>query len=345
MKVLVLSTMVPFVKTGADELFECLVRNLQIAGIEAEGFRFPFTWKPAERLIEEMAIVRRVRVDNADRVIALTFPAYLVPWHDKVLWLLHQHRQAYDLLDAGQSNITKDARGGQIVGAIRAADRLAFAEAKRIHTTAPITSRRLMHYNGVSSSVLQRPLNDPGLFLGGEAEGYVLAIGRVNAGHRQHLLIRALRHAPGTRLVVAGLPDTAAEVDRLRRIVVEEGVEERVTLDLRCLPRSDLARLVNGALAVAYLPSDDDPLGCCRILEAFQAGKPVLTAADAGDVLEFVRNGETGLVTLPDPEALGSGMATLTGDPGRAGSLGQAGREAVRAEGRTWLAAIEKLLA
>ena len=122
MRVLVLSTMVPFVHGGAEELFNHLVRNLQAtAGIEAEGFRIPFTWNPAEQLIDEMLIARRLRLDNVDRLITLKFPVYLVPWHDKVLWLLHQYRQAYDLLDTGQSNIPDDTRGAQIVAAIRTA--------------------------------------------------------------------------------------------------------------------------------------------------------------------------------------------------------------------------------
>ena len=45
-----------------------------------------------------------------DRVIALKFPAYLVPHRQKVLWILHQYRQAYDLWDAGKSNIPDTPR-------------------------------------------------------------------------------------------------------------------------------------------------------------------------------------------------------------------------------------------
>ncbi|WP_043343785.1 glycosyltransferase family 4 protein [Belnapia moabensis] len=345
MKILVISTMVPFVRGGAEELFDHLVRNLQATpGVEAEGFRIPFTWDPAERLLDEMLIARHLRLDHIDRVIALKFPAYLIPWPNKVLWLLHQYRQAYDLLDAGQSNIPADIRGQQIIAAIRAADNVAFSEAVRIHTNAPITSRRLLHYNKVGSSVLRPPLNDPELFLGGDSEGYILATGRINAGKRQHLLVRALRYAPYARLVVAGPPDTAADAARLRQLVREEGVESRVTLDLRFLPRTELAHLVNQALAVAYLPFDEDSLGYCT-MEAFQAAKPVLSVTDAGGVLDIVRNGETGLVTMPDPEALGAALATLTANPGRAARLGRAGRAAMDAEALNWQATIEKLLA
>ena len=344
MKVLVLSTKVPFMHGGAEELFEHLVRNLERAGAEVEGMRLPFSWEPAERLLDEMLIARRLRLFNVDRVIALKFPAYMVPWHDKVLWLLHQYRQAYDLLDAGQSNIPADARGAQILSAVRAGDALAFGEARRIHTNAPVTSRRLLHYNGFDSEVLRPPLNDPELFPGGESEGYVLATGRVSAGKRQALLVRALRHAPGARLVVAGPPDSPADAEHLRRLAADEGVEDRVTLDLRFLPRADLARMVNRALAVAYLPFDEDSLGYCT-MEAFRAAKPVITTTDAGGVLDIVRGDETGFVATPDPEALGAAMAALVGDPARAAALGRAGREAMDAERLDWPTTIGRLLA
>jgi glycosyltransferase involved in cell wall biosynthesis len=344
-KVLVLSTMVPFMRGGAEELFYHLVRNLQeTPGVEAEGFRIPFTWDPAERLLDEMSIMRRLRLYNIDRVIALKFPAYLVPWQDKVLWLLHQYRQAYDLLDVGQSNIPDDARGAQITAAIRAADNTAFGEATHIYTNAPITSWRLLHYNDMRSTVLRPPLNDPHLFAGGNNNGYVLATGRVNAGKRQHLLVRAMRHAPHARLVIAGPPDTSADADLLRRLVVEEGVDQQVTLDMRFLPRAQLAELVNGALAVAYLPYDEDSLGYCT-MEAFQAGKPMLTVNDAGGVLDIVRDDETGFVVLPDPRALGDAIARLSADPARAAELGLAGREAMDAEKLNWPATVERLLA
>jgi glycosyltransferase involved in cell wall biosynthesis len=344
MKVLVLSTKVPFVHGGAEELFDHLVRNLRLAGVEAEGMRLPFSWEPAEQLIDEMLIARRLRVTNVDRVIALKFPAYMVPWHDKVLWLLHQYRQAYDLLDAGQSNIPGDARGAQVLSAIRTGDALAFSEARRIYTNAPTTSQRLRHYNGFESEVLRPPLNDPELFPGGDAEGYVLATGRVNAGKRQELLVRALRYAPNAHLVVAGPPDTPADAEHLRRLAAAEGVEDRVTLDLRFLPRAELARMVNGALAVAYLPFDEDSLGYCT-MESFRAAKPVITTTDSGGVLDIVRDGETGLVATPDAEALGAAMAALCGNPAHAATLGLAGRAAMDAEQLDWPTTIRKLLA
>ncbi|MBR0666569.1 glycosyltransferase family 4 protein [Roseomonas hellenica] len=343
MKILVLSTLVPFVHGGAEELYEHLVLNLRRQGHEAEGMRLPFSWNPPERLIDEMLIARQIRLWNVDRVIALKFPAYMVPWHDKVLWVLHQFRQAYDLLDAGQSHIEQDTAGQRILGAIRAGDALAFSEARRIYTNAPITSRRLKHYNGFDSEVLRPPLNDPELFAGGEDGGYILASGRVNAGKRQSLLIKALRHAPGLRLIIAGPPDAPADEQALRRLAAEEAVEDRLTLDLRFLPRAELAALVNDALAVAYLPYDEDSLGYCT-MEAFQAAKPMITATDAGGVLDVVRDGENGYVVPPEPESLAAAMRAVAADRTRARVMGMAGQEAMAALRLDWPSTIKRLV-
>lgn len=344
MNVLVLTNLAPFVRGGAEALCEHLVLNLRRHGVNAEAMRIPFTWEPAERLIEEMLAARSLKLWNVDRTIVLKFPAYLVPWSDKVFWLVHQFRQAYDLWDAGQSNIPRDARGAVIRAAIQRADDLAFAEAKAIFTISPQISERLRRYNGFDSVPLPMPLNDPELFTGGAGDGFILASGRVNAAKRQHLLVRALRHAPGVRLVVAGPPDAPEDAALLRRVAEEAGVQDRVTLDLRFLPRAELASLVNRALAVAYLPFDEDAVSYVT-LEAFQAGKPVLTVGDAGGVLRAVRHGETGLVVEPTAEALGAALCQLAANPAIALRMGAAGRDTLASLGLTWTTIIERLLA
>jgi glycosyltransferase involved in cell wall biosynthesis len=342
MKILVLGSFPPLLNCRGTEIFDDLIANLRLEGIQAEGFRIPFSREPAEHLVEEMAIVRRIRMSNVDRVIALNFPAYLVYWPAKVLWLMHQHREAYDLRDEGKSNIGVDLRGQQLAAAIRTSDRLAFSESQKIHTFSSITSRRLMEYNAVSSSVLHPPISRPELFWNEDSDGYVFAPGKVCRSNRQHLLIRALRHLPRVRLVIAG-PADMEEAGFLWRLVDEEKAGDRVTLDLRHLSRADLARFVNHCLAVAWLPSEEDPLGIRYIPEAFEAGKPVLTTSDTTDALEFVRDAETGVVVEPQPEALGHGMAVLADDPAMATRLGRAAYDLVRTASLNWPAVIKRL--
>jgi len=342
MKVLVLSNRAPFAHGGAEELALNLVRNLRLRGHEAEAMRIPFAWDPYERLIDEMMIGRSLRIRGVDKVIALKFPVYLVEHPNKVIWLLHQYRQAYDLFDANQSNIPATERGLAIREMIRKADELAFRNCHSLFAIAE-SAKRLKRYNGITAPVLSAPLNDPELFAGGEDGGYIFAGGRVGDAKRQELLIRALAFAPGVRLHIAGPPDTADAETRLRAAAATAGVEDRVTLDIRFLAREEIARLVNHATASAYIPFEEDSVGYVT-LEAFQAAKPVLTTTDSGGVLDIVRDRETGLVAEPSPEALGQRMVEISGRA-TAAKYGANARQMMLGLGLSWHNTIERLLA
>lgn len=343
MKVLVLSNRVPFVHGGAEELAHHLVQQLRGAGHEAEAMRLPFAWQPAERLYDEMLIARSLKVVNVDRVIALKFPVYLVPHPQRVVWLLHQFRQAYDLFEAGLSHLTNDPADATLRAAINAADMEAFRTAHRLFAIAEATTR-LARYNGITAETLSAPLNDPELFTGGEAGGYILAAGRITSGKRQALLVRALQYAPRVRLVVAGPPEEASFAAELAALAESTGVADRVTFDLRFLPRGEIASLVNNCTASAYIPFQEDSVGYVT-MEAFHAGKPVITTTDAGGVLDIVRDGDTGLVTLPDPRAIADAMVQMTTQPASAARMGRAGRALLAALDLTWPKTLERLLA
>ncbi|WP_297506515.1 glycosyltransferase family 4 protein [uncultured Caulobacter sp.] len=344
MKVLVVNNAAPFQRGGAEELADHLVRRLNATpGVQSELVRVPFAWEPAERLIEEMLIAKGLRLYNVDRVIGLKFPAYLIPHPQKVLWLLHQFRQAYDLSEAGQSHLDFDETGLAVKAAIRAADNDCFAQCRKIYCNSPVTQNRLMRFNGVPSEVLYPPLNDGELFTGGEHGDYVFAGGRVAAGKRQHLLIEALALLPrGPRLVIAGPPENEAYAERLRKLVEDLDLKDRVDLRFGFHPREDIARWANGALICAYLPFDEDSVGYVT-MEAFAAGKAVLTVSDSGGLLEIVSQ-ETGAVAEPTPTALAEALERLTSDRAKAIALGRAARDLWRDKNVTWEETVRRLL-
>jgi hypothetical protein len=146
--------------------------------------RLPFTWVPFERLVDEMVISRSLRIPNVDLLIALKFPTYLVPHDNKVIWLLHQFRQAYDLFDANDSHIPRTPQGDDVRRMIKAADELAFAEARSLFAVSN-AAKRLNRYNGITAPVLSAPLNDPEIFTGGDSRGYIFAGGRIGTDNRQ----------------------------------------------------------------------------------------------------------------------------------------------------------------
>ena len=127
MRVGIATVQVPFVRGGAELLAENLQAALRAAGHEAEIIAIPFKWYPAERVLDHMLAARLMQVEESvgqriDRLIALKIPAYLMPHRSKRLWLLHQHRSAYDLWDAPFSDLLHAPSGAHVRSAIRTAD-------------------------------------------------------------------------------------------------------------------------------------------------------------------------------------------------------------------------------
>ncbi len=343
MKILVVNNMAPFIRGGAEELASHLCTNLAKAGHQAELLRIPFQWEPASGIPAQMLLVRALEAHGADRVIALKFPAYLLRHREKTIWLLHQYRQAYDLFDAGQTNLPQGRAGDDLRALIKAGDQQAFSESRAIFCNSEVTRDRLKRYNGFDASVLLPPVNDPEIFVPGSDDGYVFAGGRVNAMKRQHLLVEAAALVPGCRLVIAGPPDSESDAQRIHEYVKRLDVADRVHLDLRFLPRADYARYLNGARAVAYLPVDEDSLGYVA-MEAATAAKPILTTSDSGGVRALVRDGATGWEREPEASSLASALAEVAGSPGQCAEKGFAARELWESFGVTWEAVVRALV-
>lgn len=345
MKILVTTNAVPFVRGGAEELAEHLVHQLNTRkGIKAELLRIPFRWDPAERLVDEIVLNRTLKLYNVDRVIGMKFPAYLIPHSNKMLWLMHQYRQAYDLYREGLTNIPLGPAGEPLIRAIRSADNACFADAKRIFTISPVVKDRLERFNQTSADVLHHPLNDPERFGGGSYGGYIFAGGRVGNGKRQHLLVEAMKHVRADlKLVVAGPLESAAYGKQLVALAQRLGLEDRIEFRFGFRPRDEIIGLVNGALACAAAPIDEDSISYVA-MEAFAAGKCVVTTTDAGGLLEIVRDGDTGLVTPATANALGRALETLGSDRPKARRLGSAAREAWDRLDISWGSRIDMLL-
>ncbi len=344
MKVLIVNNMAPFVWGGAEELAANLEKNLKIAGHEAEVLRIPFQWEPATKIPSQMMMVRAFELINVDRVIALKFPAYLIRHPSKTFWLLHQYRQAYDLFDAGHSNLPPGTVGDEIRNLIKNADTESFLESRNIFTNSEVTRQRLLKYNGIQSRVLLPPINDPELFDAKVTGDYIFLGGRINDMKRQYLFLEAMKHVRGhIKLLIAGPPDTEADGNKLRALVEKYHLQDRVELDLRFLPRETYANYVRGAMAVAYAPYDEDSLGYVA-MEGALAGKALITTSDSGGVTLLVKHHQSGWVAEPDSHAVADVLSLAAENISQARDYGAAARELWLGMGINWPTTVETLL-
>jgi len=230
-------------------------------------------------------------------------------------------------------------RDARVIEMIRTMDRRTLREARAVFTISGNTAQRLRQFNGIEAEPLHPPPRLLNALHTGTSGDYILGVSRLDRLKRFDLLIRAIAatSAP-VRCRIAG---TGPEREALAALAARLGVADRVEL-LGWVEDRELVELYAGALAVFFAPYDED-YGYVTV-EAFKSGKPVLTTSDAGAVLEFVRDGETGCVASPDsPQQLAAAMDALARDHDRAAALGSAGRAAVAAI--DWDQVIERLTA
>jgi glycosyltransferase involved in cell wall biosynthesis len=171
---------------------------------------------------------------------------------------------------------------------------------------------------------------------GGPSGDYVLSVQRQEANKRPHLLVEAMAQVPPPmRAVMAGRGEL---LEGLRNDVARRRLDDRVQLP-GFVSDDELIRLFAGALAVVYVPEDED-YGYTT-LQAFLAGKPVICAADSGGVLDWVEDGVTGLVTDGTGAGIAAAIQELAEDRAFALRLGEAGRE--RAQTLSWDSVVARL--
>ncbi len=341
--VVVCEARVPFVTGGAEYHVRELVRQLQRAGFDTELVSVPFKWYPKPEIAAHAAAWRLLDLGESngrpiDLLIATKFPTYFARHPNKVAWLIHQYRAAYELAGTPYSDFAHTDEDVALRAELIALDTAMLGECRAVFANSANTAGRVGRFNGVAARALYHPPRLAGLLRAGPAESYILSVGRLETVKRVDLAIRALACGPGDlTLKVAG---TGTQRAALETLAGDLGVAGRVEF-LGEVSDEEIVRLYAGALGVIFPPYDED-YGYVT-LEAFLAGKPVVTTTDAGGPNEFVRDGENGLVTAPEAEALGAAFARLASDRARAAAMGEAGYE--RARTVTWAGVIEALTA
>ena len=347
MKILITTVQVPFIRGGAEILAEGLRDALRSAGHEAEIAAIPFKWYPPERILDQMLACRLLDITEStgmavDRVIGLKFPAYFIPHPNKVLWILHQHRTAYDLWDHTLGDLIHFPNGAQIRDAIREADARLIPEAKKIFTISRTVSQRLKDSCGIDSTPLYHPPQDAEHFYCAAAEDYFFFPSRLTPLKRQALVLEALA---GTcrpiRVRFAGPVEHPAYEAALKARAQKLKVHSRVEW-LGSVTEEEKRRQYACALGIIYPPVNED-YGYVT-LEAMLSSKPMITCSDSGGPLEFVRPGKTGLIAESTPEALAAAMDTLWDNRAQAQAMGEAGRAHYDSQQICWPKVVERLL-
>lgn len=337
----------PYTPGGAEAVWRGLERALGERH-EVEVIKLPYPERTLPEVIAGYRAFSRLDLDHFDLVVSGKYPAWMVSHRRHVVYLLHPLRGLYDSYPLFGLTTDPDrsephvARVLQAFGSLHSAGSLARAfdawdealaalgadhpslahpgplgrQLVRELDAYALRAGAIAHYAAISRTVANRadyfppgvvaevayPPSDLSGLRGAPGEFFFTA-SRHDAPKRLDLLVEGMRHYAGALpLLIAG---SGPETERLRSLARGDS---RVRLVGR-LSAEELVDHYARSVGVPFVPHEED-LGLIT-LEALASGKPVLTCRDSGGPLEFVRDGENGVVVDPDPSAVGDGLRRL----------------------------------
>jgi len=339
-KIAVLHAQVPFKSGGAELMVGSLVNNMKKRGYDAELISIPYKWYPENTLYDSMISWRMLDLSESDGekidlVIPTKFPTYGIEHHNKVSWIMHQFRQAYDLYNT-KYGLSQWENGIDIKDRVINFDNKVINESKEIYTIAKNVSNRLRKYNGIESKHLYHPPSLEGRYQSGDYGNYILSVGRVDPLKRNDLLIKSLKFC--NKKIKAKIAGRGPQIEELKNLSKKIGVEDRVDF-LGYVNDDDLIDLYSNSFAVFFSPIDED-YGYIT-LEAFSSKKPIITCVDSGGVLEFVSDGNSGFVCNVEEEMIAQKINLLFMNKTVCKDMGHYGHETIK--DISWDNVIDKL--
>lgn len=315
--ILITSVQVPFTRGGAEILVDGLKRELEARDFGVDIVQLPFNAQPKEQLIKQVALWRALdlKVFNGkkvDLVIGTKFPSYCVSHPTKVLWLIHQHRQMYELYGSRYGDFEANARDEALRHMLVDADLDALKECQGVYTISPNVSARLKRYLDIEGTALTPPLPLGRSYHCGEKGNYILSVGRLCSIKRVDMIIKAFPNVhESLKLKIVGTPDEPAYDTYLKSEIDKHHLWPRIEFMGR-VDDKQLLSLYANAFGVFYAPFDED-YGFVT-LEALASGKPLISATDSGGTLAFIQDEKNGLVVEPTPEAVAQAINRLQAD-------------------------------
>ena len=347
MNIAVLNAQIPLCTGGAEVLAEDLIDALKARGHNPALVTVPFKWYPQQSLIDSMLACKLLDISEfngvkIDKVIALKFPMWLIEHENMSLWILHQHRSAYELWDTKYNDLASMPDGHRVRDLIQREDCRAIAPREKVFTISQNVTERLQKYNGIGSGVLYPPPRAMGEFYCKDYGDFLFFPSRITPLKRQELVIEALAYAgPAVKVVFAGQADDETYLAKLQSRALELGVDSRITW-LGHISEQQKFDLYAECRMVLF-PAYNEDYGYITP-EAMLSHKGVLTLDDSGGALEFVVDGENGSVARPDAQALGEAMDSVYSSTGLARRYGDSARARIDSMDISWDTVVDSLL-
>jgi glycosyltransferase involved in cell wall biosynthesis len=335
MKIIIASTIVPFIEGGGSFIVDWLEQKLREYGHQIEVVKIPFSSYYKE-ILPQMTALRLYHLeDECDHLICIRTPSYLIPHPDKYLWFIHHHREVYDLWNTEFDSLPKDPETLAIREFIIRADNIAFSEAKMIYTISRNISNKLRKINNVDSTPLYYPVFNPEQFRCDCYGDYIYYASHICEQKRQFMAAEAMKYTKtGVKLLLTGISENQY-ARKIRQYIHDNSLEKKITFRDEWITEKQKINYFAECLAAVFIPFDEDGYGYVS-LEAHHSRKAVITCTDSGGTGELIIDGKNGVIVEPDPQMLAESFDRLYMDKQATEKMGTCGFNRINELGINW---------
>lgn len=346
--IIVATSAVPFYYGGNERLAANLVKVLNDAGYNAGLFLTPrnqydsftslLSGYAANRLIDFKGYPWKNKVDQ---LISLTYPSYAIKHPNHVCWFTHRMREYYDLWERWSA--LKEGEMSRLGLRIQrkilqTVDDHYISRLDKLFCISNVVKDRLMKWGSHEAEVLYPPPEDDGNYSSTVYEPYIFALSRLTSLKRMHLLVEAMSLVKNNN-IQAYIAGEGEEKHNLAALIEKLKLSSRVKI-LGKINEAEKHNLMMECRGFFFAPYQEE-YGIAAI-EAMKRGRAVITSPDSGGPLDFVADGKTGLVAVPDANGIAGAIDRLADDEDAAARMGKAAAEAVR--GINWKNVVKRIV-
>ena len=311
------------IKGGAEVFHEKLCESIRKYVPGTELIRVPCSELTYEDILRSYEECYSMDLSGFDGVISSKAPTFAVSHPNHVCYLMHTVRVFYDMFDDRGADPLQRAQRELIFRMDR--ELLAPPRTKKVFTIGHEVSERSLRFTGIESTPLHPGITSEGFYCGEQGD-YIYMPGRLHKWKRVDLAVRAMRYVKTpVKLKIAGTGDL---LDELRQLA---GDNQNVEF-LGYVSDEQMRSLYANALGTAFFPVRED-YGYI-LHESFKSDKPVICCSDSGEPARFIRHGENGYISEPDPKEIARCMDLLYSDRDNAARMGRNGHADI--EGICW---------
>ena len=307
MKIVIFSTIEPFIQGGAKKQFQILYTILKEKYPNTDLYFIPSNYELKE-IFKQIIAIRQLSI-HCDLIITSRPLSYAIKHPNKILWFMHHIPYFYEFSNTKLNPYLKYLDFDNIKKEFIRLDTFLITESKKIFAVSNFVKNKLKNYNKIESQILYPALKDTDKFYHQSYQDYFFLPSYITYTKRQHLIIESLLYTQNpVKLILAGQIDKKYLKKYIKPLLKYSKIKQNLKIIDKFIEPEKYSYYAN-CLGVIFTPINE-AFGYVTI-ESFLSRKPVITTIDSGGPQELVINNYNGIVTTPNPKEIATILDTL----------------------------------